>query len=312
MAGDQGRPGDAGGLTLIIFDEGGARNRPVRGTRLHQNTGGNLGKFHIAWGEACDEEAARRGGALHRRVACRLWRRRWERQERIGRARAPASAPAPAPAPARLAPAVSVAVSSAPVSQNIDYGDEFNTALDGTWNGSNLGGATVYLQVTDSGNTFTMPSVQAAPANNTFHYTLNASTDVQAGDRNGTLTVRACKDQACSAGLRQRHRERQLPAAGRGRGRMGNHPARRDPQRLCADHAGPEAVRQSMGMEISRRTPPRSRRRSPERLRGRGRRTSSEPTPGADGGRYGVTLYALDEGTGNVKWNSSLTGQQCG
>ncbi|QSX76404.1 PQQ-like beta-propeller repeat protein [Lysobacter arenosi] len=93
---------------------------------------------------------------------------------------------------------MTVAISSAPVAQNIDYGDAFSMSLDGTWSGSNLGASAVYLQVADSGGTFSTPAVQAAPANGTFHFALDTIANVQAGDRTGTLTVRACMDQACA------------------------------------------------------------------------------------------------------------------
>jgi hypothetical protein len=109
----------------------------------------------------------------------------------------PPAPPAPPPPPAPTA-SVTVAISSAPVAQNIDYGDAFSMSLDGTWSGSNLGASAVYLQVADSGGTFSTPAVQAAPANGTFHYALDTIANVQAGDRTGTLTVRACMDQACA------------------------------------------------------------------------------------------------------------------
>lgn len=104
------------------------------------------------------------------------------------------------PAPSTPTPpaTVSVKLTTAPIQQSIDYGDDFSTAVDGTWTGSNLGTGSVYLQVTDSGNSFVVPAIKAAPADNTLHFDLNAITNVQAGERTGTLTVRACKDTACT------------------------------------------------------------------------------------------------------------------
>ena len=218
-----------------------------------------------------------------------------------GKGKKGSGAPAPsAPAPTAT---VSVAVSSAPVSQNIDRGDEFSMALDGTWNGSSLGGAAVYLQVTDSGYTFTMPPVQAAPASNTFHYTLNASTNGQAGDRNGTLTVRACKDQACtqtysSASVTYRL---QVAAVGewetlqRDATHNGYVPIRLDPARFAKAWEW-RFPQDSLAFETALRMP----------ATGPGQVYLIGTNSGSDEAGYADTFYALDEGTGNVMWYARL------
>lgn len=222
-----------------------------------------------------------------------------------GKGKKGSGAPAPsAPAPAAT---VSVAVSSAPVSQNIDYGDDFSTSLDGTWSGSNLGGAAVYLQVTDSANTFTMPPVQAAPVNNMFHYPLNAITNVQAGDRTGTLTVRACKDSACSqtytdASASVTYRL-QVAAVGewetiqRDATHNGYVPVSLDPARFARSwewtfQKDAAAVRGFLGRPAT----------------GSGAMFIGGGNFAADNSSYGHVVQALDESTGIVKWTQPLTG----
>ena len=209
------------------------------------------------------------------------------------------AAPAAAPAPAGT---VTVALSSAPVSKNLDYGDDFNTALDGTWSGSDLGHATVYLQVVDSGNLFTIPAVQPAPAGGTFHYTVSLPVNAS-GDRTGTLTVRACRDAACtqlfsnaSASISYQVR---IAAVGewetlqRDATHNGYVPIRLDPARFAkAWEWTVWPQRASFGSSIGR----------------------PATGPGGvffsllylNGSYYADTLVALDEATGNLNWAESL------
>lgn len=99
------------------------------------------------------------------------------------------------PAPAAN---VTVNVTSAAINAAITQGDPYSATLSGTWSATNLGSGAVYLQVSDSANTFTLPAIQAAPANGAFSYALPVAAALAAGERTGTLTVKACKDAACA------------------------------------------------------------------------------------------------------------------
>ncbi|GAA5080273.1 hypothetical protein GCM10025759_29320 [Lysobacter panacisoli] len=92
---------------------------------------------------------------------------------------------------------VTITVNSPPANVQVPYGIPYSTEVAGNWSGTNLGSATVYLQVVDSNNTFAVPAVAAA-SGNTFRYTLGPGVGTLAGDRTGTLTVNACKDPACA------------------------------------------------------------------------------------------------------------------
>jgi outer membrane protein assembly factor BamB len=214
---------------------------------------------------------------------------------------------APAPAPPVPAPTATVAVtvSSPPVSQTIDYGDDFSTTLDGTWSGSNLGTGAVYLQVTDSGSTFSMPPVQAAPANIAFHYALNAIANVGAGDRTGTLTVNACKDQACSqvysnASASVTYRL-SVGAVGEWETlqRDATHnayvPIRVDPARFTKawEWTFPREAAAADAYVLRPATGP-------------GALYLVGGNIAADDSSYGVSAFSLDENTGSVKWTSRL------
>lgn len=218
-----------------------------------------------------------------------------------------------APAPAAPAPTatITVAVSSAPVSQTIDYGDAFSMALDGTWSSSNLGAAAVYLQVTDSGGTFALPPVQAAPANNTFHYALNAISNVQAGDRNGTLTVRACKDEACAqmysnatASLDYRL---QVTAVGewetvqRDATHNGYVPIQLDPTRFAKawEWTFPQDATAASSFVLRPATGP-------------GAAYLVAGNLDVNDSSYAISAFALDEHTGSVKWTYRLPGNTVG
>ena len=93
---------------------------------------------------------------------------------------------------------VTVNVTSAAISASLAQGDAYSATVSGTWSATNLGSGTVYLQVSDSANTFTLPGIQAAPANGAFSYALPAVATVASGERTGTITVKACKDATCS------------------------------------------------------------------------------------------------------------------
>ena len=93
---------------------------------------------------------------------------------------------------------VTVNVTSASISASIAQGDPYSATVSGTWSATNLGSGTVYLRVSDSANTFTLPAIQAAPANGAFSYALPVAATLASGERTGTITVQACKDAACS------------------------------------------------------------------------------------------------------------------
>ncbi|HEY5852337.1 MAG TPA: PQQ-binding-like beta-propeller repeat protein [Lysobacter sp.] len=197
------------------------------------------------------------------------------------------------------------------MSQTIDYGDDFSIALDGTWSSSNLGAGTVYLRVTDNGDTFVLPPVQAAPANNTFHFALNAITSVQAGDRNGTLTVRACKDQACtelySGATASLDYRLQVTAVGewetvqRNATHTGYVPIRLDPARFAKawEWTFPQDATAADSFILRPATGP-----GAVYLVG-GNLDINDNT-------YGVSTLSLDENTGAVKWSSRLPGDRVG
>ena len=93
---------------------------------------------------------------------------------------------------------VTVAITSSAINASITQGDPYSATVSGTWSATNLGSGAVYLQVSDSANTFTLPAIQAAPANGTFSYALPVAAGLATGERTGTITVKACKDAACT------------------------------------------------------------------------------------------------------------------
>lgn len=101
--------------------------------------------------------------------------------------------PPPLPAPTE----VRLTLSTAPISDEIIYGEDYQVTLSGTWSATNLGTSQVYLQASDSANTFTMPAVTLAPANGAFSYPVPLSPSIVPGSYGGALTVRACADSQC-------------------------------------------------------------------------------------------------------------------
>ncbi len=100
--------------------------------------------------------------------------------------------------PITPAASVTVAVTSPAINATISQGDAYKATVSGTWSASNLGNGAVYLQVTDNAGTFTSPAIQAA-SGSTFSFSLTTATSIATGERNGTLTVRACKDSSCNS-----------------------------------------------------------------------------------------------------------------
>ena len=93
---------------------------------------------------------------------------------------------------------LTVNVTSAAINAALAQGDPYSATVSGTWSATNLGSGAVYLQVSDSANTFTLPAIQAAPANGAFSYALPVAAALATGERTGTITVKACKDAACT------------------------------------------------------------------------------------------------------------------
>lgn len=94
---------------------------------------------------------------------------------------------------------LTVNVTSAAINASIAQGDPYSATVSGTWSATNLGSGAVYLQVSDSANTFTLPAIQVAPANGAFSFGLPAAATLATGERTGTITVKACKDATCSS-----------------------------------------------------------------------------------------------------------------
>ena len=94
---------------------------------------------------------------------------------------------------------VTVAITSPAINASITQGDPYSATVSGTWSATNLGSGAVYLQVSDSANTFTLPAIQTAAANGTFSYSLPLASGLATGERIGTITVKACKDANCAS-----------------------------------------------------------------------------------------------------------------
>lgn len=209
----------------------------------------------------------------------------------------------PTPAAPAPPPSASVAISSPPIAQELGQGDNFATTLTGTWSGSNLAGAAVYLQITDNGNTFTIPAVQLAPAGNAFSYTLNMVSGLTTGDRTGTLSVRACKDLACTQPFANAaasvNYQLKITPVGEWETFQGNAahngyvPVRLDPARFgsawewTVPMTAPDAYSSSVGPTVTSG--------GAVHVVGSARNTSDAI--------YDVRLYALDEASGIPKWN---------
>jgi len=99
-------------------------------------------------------------------------------------------------APPPPEPQPQLTLTTAAIKEDLALGDELILNVDGRW--SYAGTGTVYLQLRDSGSSFTMPAIQAASADNSVAMTVTPLAVLPAGKRSGTLELRACKDSACS------------------------------------------------------------------------------------------------------------------
>lgn len=95
-------------------------------------------------------------------------------------------------------PSVGVAITSAALVESVDLGDNFRTAVSGTWTATHLGTNKVYLQVSDNAGTFATPAPQLTVGGSTFDFPLGLVAGLAAGPRSGLLTVRACRDAMCT------------------------------------------------------------------------------------------------------------------
>ena len=109
----------------------------------------------------------------------------------------PGVTPPPTPPPTPTA-TVAVNITTPAIDTSIGPSDTYGVEVNGTWNATNLGSGEVYLQVSDSAGTFAVPAIQQATGNTTFRYALMPASTGTAGMRNGTITIRACKDSTCS------------------------------------------------------------------------------------------------------------------
>lgn len=101
------------------------------------------------------------------------------------------------PKPARAQPSVQVTITSPTINADLGQGDLYKATLAGHWSGARLGGAQVYLELSDSANSFVLPASSQAPGDGNFNYALRLAPDA-VGNRAGTLTVRACRDARCA------------------------------------------------------------------------------------------------------------------
>jgi outer membrane protein assembly factor BamB len=95
-------------------------------------------------------------------------------------------------------PSVSITAAGPTATREIDYHDELSITVTGTWAGTNLNGASVYLQLRDPSGTFAVPSIQAAPSGGGYSFAATAPLTLAAGDHAGTFEVRACQDAVCA------------------------------------------------------------------------------------------------------------------
>ena len=103
----------------------------------------------------------------------------------------------PAPAPATPAPPASVRLAPAmtSISKDLSQGDELAITLGGTWTGSNLGSAPVYLQMRDAANGLVGETRLLQPSETLGSVTTAAT--LGAGQHVGNLELRACADAQC-------------------------------------------------------------------------------------------------------------------
>jgi len=87
-------------------------------------------------------------------------------------------------------------LTTAAIKQDLAVGDELALKVDGRW--SFTGPGAVYLQLRDSGSSFSLPAIQVAPADEVVALSVTALPTLPPGKRSGTLELRACKDSACT------------------------------------------------------------------------------------------------------------------
>lgn len=99
--------------------------------------------------------------------------------------------------PTPVAASASVSVTTGQIQTSVAQGETTIVRLQGHWSGSNLAGRAVYLQVTDSAQTFTLPAARVA-SQGAFAFELDTRSSLATGVHRGYLGVRACFDSACS------------------------------------------------------------------------------------------------------------------
>lgn len=93
-------------------------------------------------------------------------------------------------------PTPQLSISSAPIKEDLATGDEMELKVEGLF--SYTGTQPVFLQVRDPGTSFSLPAIQAANADKSIALRISSLPTLVAGQRSGTLEIRACKDAACA------------------------------------------------------------------------------------------------------------------
>lgn len=99
-------------------------------------------------------------------------------------------------APPPPEPLPQLSVSTAAIKEDLAVGDELALKIEGSW--SYAGTGQVYLQLRDPGGSFSLPAIQAASADQRLVLSFSSLTTLPAGQRTGSLEIRACKDAACA------------------------------------------------------------------------------------------------------------------
>ena len=92
---------------------------------------------------------------------------------------------------------VSVTITTPAIARTLAAGDELDFAVEGTWTGNP--GSEPFLQLEDGDGRFSSPATLTRLASNGFRLAFKSLAAVPVGTHAGQLTVRACKDAACTA-----------------------------------------------------------------------------------------------------------------
>ena len=93
-------------------------------------------------------------------------------------------------------PQPQLSITTAAIKEELATGDEFALKIEGNW--SYAGAGSVFLQLRDPGSTFSVPAIQAASTDKSIAMSISSLSTLAAGQRKGSLEIRACKDAACA------------------------------------------------------------------------------------------------------------------